>query len=358
MSAGKRTLRPFMRPEADLEAYLKDVGGVPLLEAEQEQELGRAMSESRLKLAGLLRKLPAAQRRQVTGGDRKMLKKARQWNLARVRGVYDSLRANQLGDIVPEARTQVARFENARRKLIVSNLRLVVHLARRFGRGRLPLSDLIQEGNIGLIHAVEKFEFERGHRFSTYAYWWIKQSIDRAVTDKKRLIRVPVHVEEKRKRVLRAVGELHSSLGRRPEPAEIARYVEMPVDQIVDLISLDQRVETVEGFSLLSDSTDLLQNIPQAEQPSPHELLETQQAREEIERLLHVLDAREQEIVRLRFGIGRERSHTLQEIGKRVRLSRERARQIAAQALQKMRDATLSASSRSWPRCRAGSPSG
>jgi RNA polymerase sigma factor (sigma-70 family) len=234
------------------------------------------------------------------------------------------------------AREHKRHVDHARDALILANLRLVVHIAKKYLNHGISFMDLIQEGNIGLMKAVEKFEYERGNKFSTYAYWWIKQAIERAIADKARIIRIPVHVNEKIKKIARVARELGETLGRKPTPPEIAKKLRMPVAKVEEILGVVQEPQALEDLSADDDSPGLLRFVADPNAVSPLERTVDRELREKIEATLRVLNPREEEIIRLRFGIGRDMPYTLEEIGRVMGLSRERVRQIEATALKKI----------------------
>jgi RNA polymerase sigma factor (sigma-70 family) len=331
------------RGKSELYLYLSEMGSNSRIEASREIELGRRMHEARVTIVRLLRRLPASVLARLAAGHAPAGSDPDEWNHGALRSAGDHLARidrnspatiQHLGNRIRE---QLRLFDDARQALTLANLRLVVHMAKKQrGRG-LDFLDLIQEGNLGLMRAVEGFEHKRGHRFSTYAFWWIKQAIDRAILEKSRTIRVPVHLEEKRKRVLRSVAELSRRLGRKPEPAEISRHVRFRLEEVVELLALDRRIEIVDLDSGTDEGPTLLNNLADPEMDSPEKAMQREQVRDQVESMLSVLKQREQEIVRLRFGIDRERALTLEEVGATVNLSRERVRQIVALAVEKLR---------------------
>jgi len=227
-------------------------------------------------------------------------------------------------------------LDRAREDMIRANLRLVVFIAKRYVNQGLSLMDLIQEGNLGLMKAVEKFEYRRGYKFSTYAFWWIKQAMDRAIADKSRIIRIPVHMNEKYKKVSDAVRELTKSMGREPSSKEIARKMHMPVSKIKEILELVKDPIFFERNTEDDEGGGLLRFVSDDKVESPFEQAVNRDLNEKIHEALQTLSDKEERVIRMRFGIGEKHNYTLEEVGRVMQLTRERIRQIESKALKKL----------------------
>ncbi|MGW1163699.1 RNA polymerase sigma factor [Streptomyces sp. NPDC002513] len=293
-------------PSSDLfRQYLREIGRVPLLTAAEEVELARRVE------AGLF-----AEDKLVRTPD------------------LDTELALDLDRLVVMGRM-------AKRRLIEANLRLVVSVAKRYiGRG-LTMLDLVQEGNLGLIRAVEKFDYARGYKFSTYATWWIRQAMSRALADQARTIRVPVHVVELINRVVRAQRRMLQERGYEPTPDEVAAYLELPGERVVEILRLAQEPVSLHAPVGEEDDVALGDLIEDGDAASPVESAAFLLLREHLEAVLSTLGERERKVVQLRYGLADGRPRTLEEIGRIFGVTRERIRQIESKTLNKLRDHAL-----------------
>jgi len=248
-----------------------------------------------------------------------------------------SLSADELRESLRHVRLGEAKAQDGKKRLIEANLRLVVSIAKRYTNRGLGFLDLIQEGNIGLMRAVEKFEYQRGYKFSTYATWWIRQSVSRAIADQARTIRIPVHMIETINKVVRTSRYLVQQLGREPTADEIAQQMEMPADKVRKVLKIVKEPVSLETPIGDDEESSLGDFVEDRQTLSPADAAMALSLEEQTRKVLATLTPREEQILRLRFGIGERSDYTLEEVGQRFAVTRERIRQIEAKALRKLR---------------------
>jgi len=331
-----------------LRRYLQQMGVTPLLDAKKEVRLASQLTAARLAIAELVRDLPEECRAFILTRAASDTKLGATWplheldrSLGKLAHYADEHPDAAMTASLRELRVHKRKLDAARDGLILANLRLVVHIAKKYSTKVLPFMDLIQEGNLGLLRAVDKFEHERGHKFSTYAFWWIKQGIERGIADKSRTIRIPVHVNEDVRKIAYAGRDLAQQLGRKATSEELASRLTMPLEAVETALTVVREPISLEKADDDREGYDLANSVPDERAPSPFQDVAESQIRQRVETILSKLKPREETIIRMRFGIGHDVSRTLEQIGGRLRLSRERVRQIESLALAKLRDSTV-----------------
>jgi RNA polymerase sigma factor (sigma-70 family) len=324
-----------------LAVYLREAGRVPLLDSRLEARHARDLARSRRALRSLARD---ARRGPLAG----LVAEARgrppgrgTWPLDQVdlfcRDLTRALSARRdrrAAYLLAEARRHKRCLDRARDELILANLRLVVFIARKYPHPEPPLPDLIQEGNLGLMRALDRFDPARGNRFTTYAYWWIKQAIDRAIGNHARTVRVPVHIQDKLSRIRRVAASLRTRHGREPSTDEIAPEVGLDTSTIREI---KQYVGHTKSLEDSEQALDHLKTLPDPKSVSPFEHAASRQRRRVVGEALRALPEQERQVLRMRYGLGRAAPTTVKEVGAALRLSRERVRQLERSALERIK---------------------
>ncbi|MDW8135550.1 MAG: sigma-70 family RNA polymerase sigma factor [Thermodesulfobacterium sp.] len=330
-----------------LSLYLKEMGKYELLTPEREEELSKQIRE------GFYTIIETVENTNLYCKEIKELKEQiREWkkrdpNLKPKKTYVNYLERmisecekryskNEVKSFCKKIKNCIFQIEKAKDEMVRANLRLVVSIAKKYIKQGLSLADLIQEGNLGLMRAVYRFDYRKGNKFSTYASWWIRQSITRAILDKTRTIRLPVHFLELRNHVFKAFYELSKELGREPTPEELSQKTGVPYEKI--LVIFETSKEPVSLETPIGDEESTLGNfIENKKSPSPYENTRKKNVSEKIKKFLATLSPREEKIIRMRFGLGEYEGYTLEEIGYMFKVSRERIRQIEKKALAKMK---------------------
>ncbi len=328
--------------------YLREMGRYELLTPEKEEELSKIIRTGFNSIISSIMELKSSLdeveelREEIRKWKRRdpTLKPKKQHLNYLAETVYSIARRYEDHDDLAElkrfVRLQQIKVERAKDEMINANLRLVVSIAKRYMHQGLSLADLIQEGNLGLMRAVFRFDYTKGNKFSTYASWWIRQAITRAILDKTRTIRLPVHFLELRSQFFKAFYAMLKELGREPSPAEISERTGLPMEKILSILEASREPVSLETPVGDEDSTlgDFIEN---KDAVSPYETVRERELTERIKSILATLSPREEKIIRLRFGIGEDSEYTLEEIGRRFNVSRERIRQIEKKALNRLR---------------------
>ena len=294
--------------------YLDGIAKTPLLSAEEEVMLARRI-EAGLYAEGIL----AGQLTLKERGGRKAVKAT----------------PEELETLADEGRRAMKQF-------ITANLRLVVSVARKYGRSQMPLLDLVQEGNTGLIRAVEKFDYTKGFKFSTYATWWIRQAITRSIADQARTIRIPVHMVETINRIVRVNRQLQQKLGREPRPEEIAKELGISVSKVQEIIKIAQEPVSLESPIGEEEDSHLGDFLEDDKTPPPSQIVAESMMKQTLSDVLHMLTPREEQVIRMRYGLDDGQQRTLEEVGKAFNVTRERIRQIEVKALRKIKRPNMS----------------
>jgi len=338
-----------------IRAYLHQMGRISLLTRKEEKELAKTIEEGNKNIEEILENLIPGKIFQLKSKKKNMttiVSELKEILEGEKEGLFpeDELEIGwgidkeELLKCMPVIEKEAEEVTKAKRKMVECNLRLVVSIAKKYIYRGLPLLDLIQEGNIGLMRAVDKFEYKRGYKFSTYATWWIRQAITRAIADQARTIRIPVHMIETINKLVRTSQQFVQKSGREPTAEELAKKMKLPSEKVRGVIKISKHpisLETPVGSDEDSHFGDFLED---REASMPHDTAAFAMLKEQISKVLETLPEREKEILRLRFGIGGIPSHTLEEVGRKFNVTRERVRQIEAKALKKLRDPARSKS--------------
>ncbi|WP_022855008.1 sigma-70 family RNA polymerase sigma factor [Thermodesulfobacterium thermophilum] len=338
-----------------LSLYLKEMGKYDLLTPEREEELSREIREGFDNILKIIREtqidckeilevkavVQEWERRDPNLKPKKtyvnyLERMVKELEERYIKNKKQKIEPKGIKDFCVDIKKNISRIEKAKDEMVKANLRLVVSIAKKYVRQGLSLADLIQEGNLGLMRAVYRFDYRKGNKFSTYASWWIRQSITRAILDKTRTIRLPVHFLELRNYVFKVFYELSKELGREPTPEELSQRTGVPYEKI--LVIFETSKEPVSLETPIGDEDSTLGNfIENKKSPSPYDTARKKDISDKIKRFLATLSPREEKIIRMRFGLGEYEGYTLEEIGYMFKVSRERIRQIEKKALYKMR---------------------